>query len=339
MQLILSTERVNDYGYRLLSKGGDVSDFLKNPLLLYDHARRMWENTEDIILPIGKINNLKMENDQWVGDPEFDSDDDFAKKIARKFEKGYLNAASVGVDIIELSTDPELMVPGQTMPTVTKWKLKEVSITDIPANADAVKLSYSGRTLFLNGKTSPDEIKNFFNSNKPTESIMKKTIAVLNASKLVSLPETATDELVEQGVQVLMGQLSAKDQTIQAKDAEITRLKAEAEAAKTNSLKEKATALVEGALSAKKIVAAQKENYIALAASSEEAFKAQKAILDGMKGYESPLGALSADGDETDEQRVAEYKKLHTEGKLAKLKASNPARFEQLSNSFKASKK
>lgn len=168
---------------------------------------------------------------------------------------------------------------------------------------------------------------------------MKKTIAVLNASKLVSLPETATDELVEQGVQVLIGQLSAKDQTIQAKDAEITRLKAEAEAAKTNSLKEKATALVEGALSAKKIVAAQKENYIALAASSEEAFKAQKAILDGMKGYESPLSGLTAEGDETDEQRVAEYKKLHTEGKLAKLKASNPARFEQLSNSFKASKK
>jgi hypothetical protein len=343
MEVILSDESLNMYGFRILTDGIDLSAFEKNPVMLYDHARRDYKNETDIILPIGKWTNLKKKKGQLIGEPEFDVEDEFAKKISRKFEKGYLNAASIGFpafDAIEYSDDPDLKLPGQYGPTITKCVLREVSITDIPGNINCVKMSYQGKNITLNGKSDATELTNFFNSNnKPTESIMKKTIAVLNATKLVSLPDTATDELVEQGAQVLVSQLSAKDQVILQKDAEIKRLTDEAAAAKTNSLKEKATALVEGALSAKKIVASQKDNYIALAASSEEAFKAQKAILDGMKGYENVNEQITPAGDETEEARVTEYKKLHVEGKLEKLKASNPDRFKQLSDSFKASKK
>ena len=323
----------------MLSKGGVVDDYLKNPVLLYDHVRRGYENDNDIILPIGKVNSLRLKDDQWVGEPEFDQDDDFAKKVARKFDKGYLNAASIGVEILELSLEPELMVPGQTGPTITKWKLNEISITDIPANPDAVKLNYHGKSIALNGKSDPGTLQNFFNSNPNTQ--MKKVIALLNATGLVgSLPDTATEELVASGVQAITGAMSAKDQEIVALKKTINDMTLAATAEKERALKTNATALVDAALAAKKIVAAQKEAYITLASASETGYGEVKKIFEGLKPYEPVAAQMSVSSDEeTDEQRATEYAKLHKEGKLEKLKASNPERFNVLQASFKNSKK
>lgn len=161
--IVISTERLNSKGFRIISDGGDISDYLKNPVLLYDHTRRTTENSKDIILPIGRINNLRLVNKAWIGDPEFDMDDSFARAIANKFQKGYINASSPGIEIVEVSAEPNLMVPGQALPTVTKWKLREVSITDIPANADAVKLSCNGKEIVCNAKNNLVELSHFFN--------------------------------------------------------------------------------------------------------------------------------------------------------------------------------
>lgn len=336
--LIITSERINDRGFRLLSDGADVTDYLRNPVLLYDHTRRDYQNNKDIILPIGKVNNLRLNGKQWVGDPEFDNDDEFANKVASKYSKGYLNAASVGIEIIEISEDPELMEKGQTLPTVTKWKLKEVSITDIPANADAVKLTYEGKTILcLNGKGDHAEMKNFFNSTiNKTESTMKKTIVALNATGLVDLPENATDELVANTLGAVTGQLSAMKTELSQKDAEIVRLKQEAAEAKTQGLKERATTMVEAALSAQKIVAAQKDSYITLASQSEETFKSTKTILDGMKGYESVNGKINnttqnADlSAKTKKEKVELWNQYQKDGELAELKASSPDEYTEL---------
>lgn len=311
-----------------------MSDFLKNPVLLYDHTRReRGENHKDIILPIGKLNDLRQENGSWTGVPEFDQDDDFANKIASKYNKGYLNAASVGIEIIELSEDPELMVAGQTLPTVTKWKLREVSITDIPANADAVKLSFGEKSIVcLNAKGDNAQLKEFFNQNKPKEATMKKSIVALNASGLVELTDTATDELVASGITAVVGQLSAKEAEIVQLKAEKTRLEKEAADAKIEGLKERATTMVEAALSAKKIVADQKESYITLASASEDGYKATKSILDKMKGYEAVVPQVkSAElAGKTKPELKALYEKMAIEGGLQELKASNPEEFSTL---------
>ena len=60
--------------------------------------------------------------------------------MEKKIKKGILNTASAGLKPIEESEDPALMLPGQTYPTITKSKLKEASITDIPGNGNAIKL-------------------------------------------------------------------------------------------------------------------------------------------------------------------------------------------------------
>ena len=54
---------------------------------------------------------------------------------------------SIGIDIMELSDDPQLLVVGQTRPTITKSKLCEVSLVDIGANDDAIRLTRNGQVL------------------------------------------------------------------------------------------------------------------------------------------------------------------------------------------------
>lgn len=158
---------------------------------------------------------------------------------------------------------------------------------------------------------------------------MKKTIAALNATGLVTLNETAADELVEKGVQAIAGALSAKETEITNLKTEITTLKTQAADAQKSALKDKATALVESALSSKKIVAEQKDAYVSLAAASEEGYNNTKKILDGMKGYEGVIHQLKT-GDKTPADLVKEWDDLYKTNGLETLKAENPAYFEEL---------
>jgi hypothetical protein len=314
---------VNSYGFRVMSGGADVSLYLKNPIMLYDHSRRN-SDKKDVILPIGKMTNLVQDGGRWIATPDFDMDDIFAVQIASKYEKDIFNMASIGFEAIEWSTDPELMLPGQTGPTVTKWTLKEISITDIGSNPNACKLSYKGKTIELSEGMDRSELDNFFNSNKPIQS-MKKVITALNGSKLVSLSEASTEELVAEAVTTLSNQLSAKDSAIQAKDAEIVQLKADAQNAKTAALKDKATQLVESALSAKKIVAAQKDKFINLAVASEEAYTSVKEMLDSMQGY-TPVGGQLKDAVELpagNTERVKLYDEHAKNGTFSTLSDDN----------------
>lgn len=283
---------INSYGFRVMTDGGDYSDYLKNPVLLYDHTRRLGKNDKEIILPIGTATELQRMGSKLVATPEFDMEDEFAAEVARKYDKGIFNMASIGFEALEWSEDPALMLPGQMLPTVTKWRLREVSITDIGANPNCCKLSHAGHTLTLNDKVDAVALQNFFNSNK-TQPSMKKVIAALNASKLVTLTETMSEELVAEAVVTLTAQLGAKDQALSAKDTEIARLTSELATAKTAAIADKATALVDAALSAKKILAAQKDNFLKLASKDEEGYQSVKALLDSMQGYASVIPQLS----------------------------------------------
>lgn len=314
---------VNSYGFRVMSNGGDVSDYLRNPIMLFDHTRRYGENHKDILLPIGKMTGLVRMGAQWVATPDFDLEDEFAAEVARKYEKDILNMASIGFEALEWSTDPELMLPGQALPTVTKWKLKEISITDIGANGNCTKLSHMGQVIQLSEKTRPEDLSNFFKlNNNPT---MKKVIAALNGSKLVTLTEASTEELVAEAVTTLTNQISAKDSAIQLKDAEILRLTAEIENGKKVALTDKATALVDGAIAAKKIVAGQKELMLKNASASEEGYQMVKSLLDGMTGYTSVIPGLSHEVQlpESTSERVKMYDQHAKEGTWKTLSEDN----------------
>lgn len=132
-RILITDESLNRYGFRLLTKGAKVDNYLKNPVLLWDHNEQQ--------LPIGRLDDLRIEGSSITAVPVFDEKDEFALKIKNKWEGGYLFACSVHFKPTGLSDAPDVVLPGQTDMTVTDWELLEVSMVSVPGNQNAVKLS------------------------------------------------------------------------------------------------------------------------------------------------------------------------------------------------------
>ena len=148
-RLILSDSSLNRYGYRVLTSGLNIENYKKNPILLYMHFRDegspIWGNYK----AVGHIEDLQINGDELSGIPVFDKVDDLSREVSAKYEAGTFSAASVGIRIISTSANKDLLLPGQTRETVTESELMEVSIVDIPANANAVRLYDQSTSVLL----------------------------------------------------------------------------------------------------------------------------------------------------------------------------------------------
>ena len=198
MRFIISDESVNRYGYRILSRGMSTASFEKNPVVFYNHGTYS--------LPIGKGKNLQHEVDGTITlDIDFDMEDEQAVAVQKKAERGFLNACSVGIDVLETSTDATLVLTGQTRPTVTRSELLELSICGIPGNRNALR---------LNGVHTEDIEHILPRINYQTELNMKRVFEQLG------LPETATEEDI-------LAQLAALEtDDVQTTNAVLARLDA-----------------------------------------------------------------------------------------------------------------
>lgn len=146
-QFIVSTDAVNSYGYRVLTEGIDTEQYMRNPVVLYMHNRNNYQPNGNEV--IGRAVGLKKEAGKLIAEVEFDEDDEFAKQIAGKVERGFIRMCSLGADVIETSLDTDLIFPGQTLETVTKCKMVELSIVDIGGNDQALRLSRDGQPALL----------------------------------------------------------------------------------------------------------------------------------------------------------------------------------------------
>lgn len=230
---ILSDESVNTHGFRLLLSGADLDQFRRNPVMFYDHNE--WDS------PIGRWENIRIEGEKLMADPVFDMEDEDAVKIAGKVERGFLRAASIGLRIIEQSDAPEVLLPGQTRPTVTKWRLREASIVAIGANHNALRLYDENDNLM----TDEQILKLFDNSGvkvvAPKNSEKMKLDKVFN---LLDLANDSTDEQLHDAVKKVM------DENKQLKDAQAAREKADKEALQAEAAKLVDEAVKDGRLNA-----------------------------------------------------------------------------------------
>ena len=146
-QFIVNTENVNSYGYRILTDGIDYKQYMRNPVILFMHERGVnaYKGSE----VIGRCTRLYKEGSTLIAEVEFDEQDEFAKKIAGKVERGYIRMASMFAEIKEVSTEPQHILEGQVYETVTACKLVEISIVDIGGNDNALKLSKDGKPFQL----------------------------------------------------------------------------------------------------------------------------------------------------------------------------------------------
>lgn len=160
-KFVLSTSGLNSYGFRILTEGADLQQFIKNPVMLFNHSR----DNEHYTGPVGRWNNIEIDGDTITAESDFDMNDAKATALADKVENGFLRAASFGIKILETSDDAALMLPGQLLPTVTKWKAVEASVCDIPSNDDSLIL-YNANDERIE-LTQPGLI-NFFSPLTPT---------------------------------------------------------------------------------------------------------------------------------------------------------------------------
>ena len=297
----ISNDRLNSYGFRVLTSGIDVEQYKRNPVLLYMHERGN---------VVGYVNDLKVENDEITGELMFDCASDQSERCQKQFEFGSLRMVSAGLEIIETSEDPTMLVPGQTRPTITKSRLFEVSVADVGANDDAIVLEKDGKRIMLSKDGTCGLPLITHNNNQSNKDMEQKVIALQ-----LGLPETATEN-----------EINAKLAQLKAVEQENETLKAE-----TQQLTEARIAqLVDTAIAEKRLEAQHKEQFVELGKKigAEELEKALRAMKPQVK-LSSMLGhhgsAPVSDSEKT-------YTKLSEvpANELVKLRAENVEEYKRL---------
>lgn len=201
-EVIISTEAVNSYGTRVLTAGIDLEQFKRNPVLLWMH-RRAW-NGQD--MPIGIVENLRVESGKLIGTPVFDQADERARQIESKWEQGHLRMASAALEPLETSADPALVLPGQWRETVIRSKLIEVSIVDIGANDEALQLcGAEGKVLRLAAGEDAPHLPLLKQTNNPNINPNNNLTSQMNNEQLtlLGLAAGATDEQATAALRLL----------------------------------------------------------------------------------------------------------------------------------------
>jgi HK97 family phage prohead protease len=139
MKVVLSTEDLNSYGFWVVTSGIALERFKKNPVVTLNHDS--WS------MSVGKINDIRIEYGQLVGEVEFDEMDEKGKELKRKYEKGYMNGFSIGIRPLTWSEDTEYIKEGQTRATAVKSELMEIAAATVPSNSNAVRLYDENGTI------------------------------------------------------------------------------------------------------------------------------------------------------------------------------------------------
>lgn len=145
-KVLISNGSLNAYGFRILTEGIDLTQYRRNPILLFMHRR---PSGPDSPLPLGVVEDLEVIDGALYGVPVIKAVDDFSRKIEQQWDDDVLKMVSGEFEAIEWSEDPAVLTAGQTRPTLTRCKLIEVSIVDIGANDDALRLVSDGRNIRL----------------------------------------------------------------------------------------------------------------------------------------------------------------------------------------------
>lgn len=294
----ITNDRLNSYGTRVLTAGMDVEQYERNPVLLYMHERGK---------VIGYVKDLKVEDGEVTGELMFDEASELSVRCKKQWEFGSLKMVSAGLDILETSEEAELLVQGQTCPTITKSKLFEVSLVDVGANDDAIVLQKDGRKITL-GKDSECPLP-MLNNNKKQKQMEQKQYALQ-----LGLPETATE-----------AEIAAKIRELTAAKQENETLRKEKETLTLASI----TAVVEKAVGEKRIGAEKKDEFVNL--GKEIGQEKLERIISAM-APQMKLSAVIGHQGEYSTQQPAAYKKLSDvpQGELLALRKEQPEEYKRL---------
>ncbi len=307
---ILHDETVNTYGFRMLTSGANLEEFRKNPVMLLNH--------NDWNLPIGRWENIRIEGSKILADAVFDENDPRAVEVQQKVDTDFIRMASIGAWTQERSDAYDLMLPGQTLSTVTRWTVREASIVTIGANHNALALYDSNGNLVNMG--------DFLKRSKPTATMeyteledtlnkkdMGKLTTVLNLSDAASEADIVTkvNEIISNADRLEKENRTLKD-AIDAQKAEQKKKE-----------QQEAVALVDAAVKDGRIDAKGKETYLAL---FDRDFTSAKAALDAVPARQSVTAMINNGQQRVDmgDWKNKSWDEIDRAGKLTQLKDNHP---------------
>lgn len=305
---ILHDETLNTHGFRMMTAGADLTEFIKNPVMLLNH--------DDWSLPIGRWENIRIEETKILADPVFDLKDERGVKVAQKVEDDFIRAASIGAwPPTELSDAPEHMLPGQKLPTVTKWKAREASIVTIGGNHNALAFyDHKGNKIDMR---DPQEFIKLFDLQKPIE---KKMNEVLN--KMLNLADSASENERQVAVKALLDSNVMLSDKLAQTEARLTGLEKE----KKEGLAAQAVSLTDAAIKDGRINADAREHFIKL---FDTDFESAKSILEGLPKRPA-VARLLEEGARTElsDMQKATWDELDKQGKLVQLRDKYPDEYK-----------
>jgi HK97 family phage prohead protease len=138
---VISSDRIDRDGEILLPKGAVIEEFVKNPVILWNHDAYQ--------PPIGKAMWIRRKGNQLVAKIKFAATE-MADTVYQLFKGGFLNAFSIRFRPLEGRAPTADDV--KSNPTwknarfiFSKWELLEASPVTIPANPDALAIAVKSK--------------------------------------------------------------------------------------------------------------------------------------------------------------------------------------------------
>jgi hypothetical protein len=318
----ISNSGLNSYGFRMLTAGADLSEYNNNPIVLWMH-NRSWKGTKDEVLPLGYMTDLKIDGDEITGIPFFDDKDEFAMSIYHKVENGTLRTCSAGAVPIELSEDAKHLLPGQTRATVTKWKLKEVSITDIGANPGALAVALYDQDAKLITLSDNNGLEATIPAIKLSSNMKIIELSAPELCTKLKLKEDAKAAEVMEKISYIASENVTLADANTALTEENAELKLKLETQEKEAKAGEITALLSQAKLDRKITADQEEALIELAGEKPEALEKLLAKMPSNPTLQSSITTGTGGNSGTVALADMSWDDLHKDGKLIELKATN----------------
>jgi len=311
---ILTDESLNTYGFWLPLSGAQLDQFRRNPIMLWMH-NRAWRGTKEDILPIGRWDNIRVEKGKLLADAVFDENDEFAAAIADKVENNILRMASCGIRVIESSSDPKHLKPGQTCETPTKWALREASIVDIGANDNALSLVFyddQDEIINLSDNQAAMPLKTL-DTNSQTQTNMKKLF------KLMELAEDAGEDKAIEKFQALVARAENAEAAQQNAEKKLSDLQAAELAGRQGEAKD----LLDAAVKDGRVNADSRKNWEKLFEADHNSAKLSLASIPVRKSVKDQLGDEGEDKEREPLSKMS-WDELDKNGKLRNLKDKYP---------------
>jgi len=316
-QFVLSDSSINVYGYKLITEGCRLEEFLSNPIGYFEHKYK-----EDGVLV--RWEDVSIQDGVIVGKPVVNLSHYRGERTATEIEDGFLNAASVGG--LKFLAYEMQEIEGEDVIVITDWYFRECSLVTMPANENAVKqelkieleVELSDNTNVSMAQFVTRAKMDFQNQHMKKVNLTPALLEVLD----LSADEASVDN-IDEVIGLKIGTIKKSNTELNAKVDELNK---ELTANKESALKDQVTAMLGKALDQKRITKATSDK---LASTYANLPTELSALLDTMPKYESVTSKIDeATKTLAKELSAMDYDQLDKEGKLQELKDTNPDIFK-----------